>query len=487
LPALVARLRVLVLVAASSLGALLPAPSQAQQGPGVFQYRWMNPPKADDISPVDIRAALIWTGHLNAILPRGDLADTVRKAQQAWQKSKGHAATDALPPEQTIELVSQALKERDEVGWSILHDTAVGFAIGVPTKFVTFGTPRNEGSGLWYPGGGGVQQTIGVHQGYPSCRSMETVYASLAGAAYRSRQMDGVVALFRNGDRNSYLLWRCHIAGSVMAEMTAPVEVLQAHPGLFSAMVSSLVILRTPDPTQRPRPKVEDLPLAPSGFSDEETTPSKPQAKAKSAAPSPVSDTGRTEALKLEVRDGPDLTASEIFDRAAGAVYKVKADRRMGSAVAISDSELLTNCHVVADLIEVKIMREKKEHSVKVISRNADADRCILRADFALPKWVTVRPYDDIKVGERAVTIGTPQGLELTVAEGIVSSKRVFNHSRVIQTSAPISQGSSGGGLFDGRGHLLGITTFYFKGGQNLNFAVAAEEFAQPREESAVR
>jgi len=48
-----------------------------------------------------------------------------------------------------------------------------------------------------------------------------------------------------------------------------------------------------------------------------------------------------------------------------------------------------------------------------------------------------------------------------------------------VQTSAPISHGSSGGGLFDARGELLGITTFYFAGGQNLNFAVAAEDFAK--------
>jgi S1-C subfamily serine protease len=111
----------------------------------------------------------------------------------------------------------------------------------------------------------------------------------------------------------------------------------------------------------------------------------------------------------------------------------------------------------------------------------------VLRTDAKLAKWVTVRPYDDIKVGERAITIGTPQGLELTAAEGIVSSKRLYNQTRVVQTSAPISQGSSGGGLFDARGHLLGITTFYFRGGQNLNFAVAAEEYAQEREESATR
>jgi hypothetical protein len=487
LPTLVARLGGLLFVAATSLMLFQPAASQAQQGPGVFNYRWVTAPKADEISAADIRAALIWTGHLSAVIPRGDLGDTVRKATQAWQKSRNHPPTDTLPADQTVELVSQALKERDEVGWSVLHDSAVGFAIGVPAKFVTFGTPRIEGAGLWYNGVGAIQQSIGVHQGYPSCRTLETIYASLASATYRVRQLNGVVALSRNGDRTNYLSWRCHAAGSIFAEMTLPAEMVDAHPGLFSAMASSLVILRTPDPTQRPRLKIEDLPLAPSGFSDEETAPAKPQAKAKAPTPSAVNDEGKTETLKLEVRDGPDLSAAEIFDRAAGAVYKVKAEGRLGSAVAISASELLTNCHVVADLIDIKIIREKQEHAAKVVSRNADADRCVLRASITLPKWVTVRPYDDIKVGERAVTIGTPQGLELTVAEGIVSSKRIFNHSRVIQTSAPISQGSSGGGLFDARGHLLGITTFYFRGGQNLNFAVAAEEYAQPRDESAVR
>jgi S1-C subfamily serine protease len=131
--------------------------------------------------------------------------------------------------------------------------------------------------------------------------------------------------------------------------------------------------------------------------------------------------------------------------------------------------------------------RAKDEMPAKVISRNADADRCVLRTDTKVAKWVTVRPYDDIKVGERAITIGTPPGLELTAAEGIVLSKRVYNQTQVVQISAPISQGSSGGGLFDARGHLLGITTFYFRGGQNLNFAVAAEEYAQEREESANR
>jgi S1-C subfamily serine protease len=487
LPALFACLRAFCCLAAGSLTLLAGSVTYAQQGPGVFAYRWNGAPPAEAITPGDVREALMWTGHLEAVF-RGELDVVVRKAAQAWQTSKGHAPTDKLPDDQVMELVSQALKERDEVGWSVLRDSAVGIAFGVPTKLVTFGAPRSEGGALWYHGGGAISQSVGVHLGFPSCRSMDAIYRSVtARATSRARHDNGFVALFRQGDRNSYIKWTCYTAGSVSSEMTVPVEMLETHRGLFAAMAGSLTILRSPDPTIRPRPKIEELPLAPSGFSDQPADRPQPQAKAKPAKPGAVDDSGKTDALKLEVRDGPDLRADEVFEKAAGAVYKVRADKRFGSAVAISETELLTNCHVVVDLGEVKIAREKHELTAKVVSRNPDADRCVLRAEAKLPKWVTVRPYDDIKVGERAVTIGTPQGLELTVAEGIVSSKRTFNQSRVIQTSAPISQGSSGGGLFDARGHLLGITTFYFKVGQNLNFAVAAEEYAQEREEPAIR
>ena len=90
-----------------------------------------------------------------------------------------------------------------------------------------------------------------------------------------------------------------------------------------------------------------------------------------------------------------------------------------------------------------------------------------------------VRPYADIKVGEQAFSIGAPKGLELTIAEGIVSAKRVIDGERMLQTSAPISSGSSGGGLFDAQGQLLGVTTWMRKDAQNLNFAIAAEEYAR--------
>jgi len=461
---------------AASLALVLCGAASAQQA-GVFPYRWNDAPPVDAITPADIREALLWTGRLDAAF-EPDMTSGVLRATQEWQKSKGYKATSKLTDEQSKELVLQALKEREAVGWSQLRDPAVGFAIGVPAKFVTFGTPRADGGTLVYQGTGTISQGIGVNLGYPRCTTMDSLYGKLsAGATFRARRENWFVVLHRHGDQRTYYKMTCHATGSIWTEMTVPQDTLDKHPGLFAAMATSLVLLRNPDPTVRPRPRVDELPTAPSGFSDEEAA--RPQPKTKSTKAVSIDETGKTSALKLETREGPDLRAEEIFEKAAGAVYVVKADRRLGSAVAISENELLTNCHVVGTAAEVKIARAKAEQPARVVSRNADADRCVLKTATKLATWVTVRPYEDIKVGERAVTIGTPQGLELTAAEGIVSSKRVYNNTRVVQTSAPISQGSSGGGLFDARGHLLGITTFYFRGGQNLNFAVAAEDFAK--------
>lgn len=483
LPTLFAHLRILSL-AACSLAVLSCGATQAQQ-PGVFHYRWHGAPPAEAITPIDIREALMWTGHLAAVF-KGEMSAVVLQAAQAWQKSSGHRATDKLSDEETSELIGQALKEREAVGWSVLRDPAVGFSVGVPARFVTLRTPRIDGGALVYGAGGAVNQVVQVNLGWPSCKNMSAIYARMtAGAAFRAQTDSWFVALFRQGDTTSYLKMACHATGAISTEMTVSTDMLAKHPGMFGAMASSLMFLRVPDPTVRPRPRIDKLPLAPSGFSEEQVA--RPQARSKTAKTSEIDDSGKTGALKLEMRDGPDLRADEVFEKVSSAVYVIKAGNRLGSAVAISDNELLTNCHVIGDLTEAKVSRAKAELPAKLVSRNADADRCVLRTASKLGTWVSVRPYEDIKVGERAITIGTPQGLELTAAEGIVSSKRVYNQSRVIQTSAPISQGSSGGGLFDARGHLLGITTFYFRGGQNLNFAVAAEEFAQEHEKSANR
>ena len=77
-------------------------------------------------------------------------------------------------------------------------------------------------------------------------------------------------------------------------------------------------------------------------------------------------------------------------------------------------------------------------------------------------------------MGDPVYAVGAPQGLELSLSEGIVSQLR-GGPPPLIQTTVAISRGSSGGGLFNAEGELVGITTFYLKEGQSLNFALPVE------------
>src|SRR5262245_711584 len=178
------------------------------------------------------------------------------------------------------------------------------------------------------------------------------------------------------------------------------------------------------------------------------------------------------------------LTPSELFARVAPSVYVVRATRVVkptflqGSAVAISASEAITNCHVVSYAKSITVSKEPDELSAEIITADPQSDRCYLKVrGGALKPILGVRDYGDLVIGETVYTIGSPRGLDSTLAQGLLSGLRNRDGTQYIQTSAPISKGSSGGGLFDDRGNLIGITTLVIKDSQNLNFAIAASEY----------
>jgi S1-C subfamily serine protease len=183
------------------------------------------------------------------------------------------------------------------------------------------------------------------------------------------------------------------------------------------------------------------------------------------------------------------LAPAELFKNLSRSVYIVAAVRTLddaragdgsqGSAVAISDHLLLTNCHVVKGRELIKIIREHSVADAKLVAADMRTDRCVLRADsVTLVPIAGVRAFNDLAVGEHVYAIGAPHGLELTLSEGLLSGLRRQPGRNLVQTSAAISPGSSGGGLFDDRGNLIGITEMQFRGAaQNLNFAAAAGDF----------
>ncbi|MEI9477824.1 MAG: trypsin-like peptidase domain-containing protein [Deltaproteobacteria bacterium] len=186
-----------------------------------------------------------------------------------------------------------------------------------------------------------------------------------------------------------------------------------------------------------------------------------------------------------------NLTTSEVFKLVNPSVWTVIAassaanlkamnDIALGSAVAISENKLLTNYHLIEDRPYVVIKYGERFESATIISEDKQTDRCILNvANVTLKPAEGIRKYSSLLIGETVYSVGSPKGLENTLGQGIISGKREFGKVNLIQTTAQISKGSSGGGLFDRFGNLIGITTFKVVDSEGLNFAVAIEDFTK--------
>jgi Trypsin-like peptidase domain len=177
----------------------------------------------------------------------------------------------------------------------------------------------------------------------------------------------------------------------------------------------------------------------------------------------------------------PTLSAQEIFKRVSPSVMVVESldangkVAAFGSGVMIAPGQVITNRHVIEDGVSFRIEHDGKQWPAKLVRVDPDHDLAELSVAGLHAPPVTVRDSSKLAVGETVYAVGAPEGLELTISEGLISGLRDFDKGRVIQTSAAISPGSSGGGLFDAEGRLVGITTFYLKEGQSLNFALPAE------------
>ena len=160
----------------------------------------------------------------------------------------------------------------------------------------------------------------------------------------------------------------------------------------------------------------------------------------------------------------------------AGSSTKLTGDISQGSAVAVSSWLAFTNCHVLENQNFFATKIGGKFARLRSAAGDKARDICVVRADRKLKPVAATRPYKELKIGEKVYAIGSPKGLENTISEGIISGLRTIKGVRHVQTSAPIASGSSGGGLFDSEGRLIGITTFVLKGSGNLNFAVSVDE-----------
>jgi serine protease Do len=182
-------------------------------------------------------------------------------------------------------------------------------------------------------------------------------------------------------------------------------------------------------------------------------------------------------------------TPEEFFAKARSSVWVVLATTLIsqsaasshvsqGSAVAITRSHLLTNYHVVDGRRLIVVKQGDQVLEATVVAGDKESDRCVLAVTReALSPADGLRGFEELRVGEQVYTIGSPSAIESTLGQGIVSGLRTVAGRHLVQTTAAISPGSSGGGLFDSAGNLIGITSFLLKNSQGSNFAIAIEDY----------
>ncbi len=190
-------------------------------------------------------------------------------------------------------------------------------------------------------------------------------------------------------------------------------------------------------------------------------------------------------------------SVKDMFAEVSGGIVVVLAldaggrQTGQGSGVVVGKNAVTTNCHVVsgARTIAVRQAADIRGHETyrmkaELIARNEQRDLCLLSVkELSAPPAATPVPFAaarSVSIGEEVYAIGAPQGLDLSISRGIVSQLRGDYGKKsapIIQTDAAVSPGSSGGGLFNENGDLLGITTFKLSGGasEGLSFALPVE------------
>lgn len=153
-------------------------------------------------------------------------------------------------------------------------------------------------------------------------------------------------------------------------------------------------------------------------------------------------------------------------------------EKSFGSGFFVSAKGLIaTNYHVVQDAsaLEITLYNGKKYSVKKIKGLNKKEDLALLEIETEPLSCVVLADSKQVTTGEKIVAIGNPKGLTFTVSDGIVSARRIFEEVEVIQITAPISPGSSGGPIFNAKGEVIGVAKSCYVDGQNLNFAVPSD------------
>lgn len=176
--------------------------------------------------------------------------------------------------------------------------------------------------------------------------------------------------------------------------------------------------------------------------------------------------------------------ASEIYKSVERSVFLISVQDKSGSTISvgsgfvINKGLLATNWHVVKGGKAVLVLGDVSV-PLEVTRRDIVADLAIVLVAAEITAAPLKLAEKDAAPGDSIFVIGNPEGLEKTISTGVVSGIREIGGRKLLQISAPISPGSSGGPVLNSAGDVVGVTVAMLTEGQNLNFAVPATALRQ--------
>lgn len=195
----------------------------------------------------------------------------------------------------------------------------------------------------------------------------------------------------------------------------------------------------------------------------------------------------RPEAIKelklvsLSRREHKKIAVSEIYSRYAPSIISIKTKDKDGKALGLGSGFIIskngfviTNSHVIKGAYKVELTIGKDVFTeVFLVKHIPSHDIAVLKVNALELSPLAIGDSDVLVSGQFIVALGNPLGLEQSVSSGIISAIRSGPQIKLIQMTAPVSPGSSGGPLLNEYGEVVGITTLAsFFMAQNLNFAI---------------
>ncbi len=191
-----------------------------------------------------------------------------------------------------------------------------------------------------------------------------------------------------------------------------------------------------------------------------------------------------TYALSANAQSRDTGDGSRVYEAAADSVLLLYAQADDGTFVAqgsgflVSGQLIVTNAHVANAGKIFLVLGPAKIPTLQVAIDNFN-DIALLRTEAELAIKELTLTTTKITPGEKVFVIGNPKGLEKSISEGLISGIRVVDSRDLLQLSAAISHGSSGGPVLSVKGEVVGVIVGTLQDGQNLNFAVPVSTLRQ--------